>query len=139
MAKDEKRNQCKQIARIAIILMAFSQTALAVSAGDRIAEAPPADAWTLYSQQKYAASADAFEKLIGSSTPNARLYYCAALANRGSNRNLRAKQLCQYLIAHFPGTTEAAYAKKLFPDAATATASASELCLNVLKVKTFKS
>jgi hypothetical protein len=35
-------------------------------------------------------------------------------------RNARGKQLCQYVIANFPGGTEAIYAQKLYPDSASA-------------------
>jgi len=69
-------------------------------------------ALNLYNQQKYAAAADAFERIIQTSSPNPTLYYYAALANRGSNRELRANQLFKYLVANYPNTQEAIYAQK---------------------------
>ncbi|CAN5597117.1 hypothetical protein BH10CYA1_BH10CYA1_10910 [soil metagenome] len=75
-------------------------------------------AYRLYSQQKFAASADAFEAIIRTATPTAQLYYYAALANRASGRNNRAKQLCEYVVAHFPTTQESTYSKSMFPTAA---------------------
>jgi hypothetical protein len=121
-------------ARLAAIAgsILISQLGWPAFAGD--SAAPAGSAWELYSKQKYAASADAFETLIRSSPPNARLYYYAALANRGSNRSARARQLCQYVIVNFPGTTEATYSQKLYPDAAPK-ASASESLPDTLKGK----
>jgi hypothetical protein len=56
------------------------------------------------------------------------LYYYAALANRGCGRNLRAKQLCEFIIANYPTTQESAYSKTLFPTAsATAQVKDSDL------------
>ncbi len=79
------------------------------------------NAWALYTQQKYAASADAFESLIKTSTPNARLYYYAAMANKSCNRTERAKQLNQYVATNFPGSPEAAYAQKALKETPAAT------------------
>lgn len=73
-------------------------------------------AWSLYTQQKYGQSADAFEALIRSTAPASRLYYHAAAANKAAGRVPRAKQLCQYINANFANTPEAAYAAKLFPE-----------------------
>lgn len=86
-----------------------------------LAAGPPAtqaSAWALYTQNKFRESADAFEEVMRTSPPNARLYYYAALANRAGNRVMRAKQLCQYIITNFGTSPEAAYAQKLCPDAA---------------------
>ncbi len=94
-------------------------------AADAVDESALRSAYALYSQQKYAVSADAFELLIRKSTPNARLYYYAALANKGANRTARAKQLCQYVIANFSSTAEARSARGMFDDGAPAAASAS--------------
>ncbi len=104
--------------QLALISVGFFQPCLTASAAGAVDEASLRSAWTLYTQQKYAASADAFESLIRNSSPNARLYYYAAAANKGSNRVARAKQLCQYVIANFPNSAEAGSAQKLFPDAA---------------------
>ena len=92
-------------------------------------------AWALYTQQKYAASADAFESLIRTSTPNARLYYYAAAANKSSNRLERAKQLCQYIVTNFSSSNEASLAQKLFPEIAAKTTSASDGLPEALKGK----
>src|SRR5271170_744201 len=102
----------------------ISQAGLAVLADDHAATNASATAWTLYSQHKFSAAADAFEAMIRTSPPNARLYYYAALADRECNRMTRAKQLCQYIIANFPGTTEASYSLKLYPATATAATTA---------------
>lgn len=68
------------------------------------------EAFNLYQQHQYAAAADKFEGIIRA-RPNARCCYYAALACRASNRQLRARQLFQYLIATFPGSPEASSAK----------------------------
>lgn len=78
-------------------------------------------AYALYTQQKFAASADAFEAIIRSATPTAKLYYYAALANRASGRNSRAKQLCDFVVSHFPSTQESAYSKSMFATTASGT------------------
>jgi hypothetical protein len=106
-----------QSALLSILLLLPTQTGTAAGAVDEVSLR---NAWALYTQQKYAAAADAFEALIRKSAPNARLYYYAAAANKGSNRVARAKQLCQYVIANFPNSAEAGSAQKLFQDAAPA-------------------
>ncbi|HEY9783878.1 MAG TPA: hypothetical protein V6D17_00660 [Candidatus Obscuribacterales bacterium] len=83
------------------------------------------NAWALYTQQKYAQAADAFEALIRTSTPNARLYYYAASANRNCNRIPRAKQLCQYIVANFAKSAEAPHAQKLLAELETKNESAA--------------
>lgn len=110
--------------QIAGLLMLISQAGLVASALGPVDEKAMSNAWTLYNQHKYPASADAFEALIKSSTPNARLYYYAALSNRACSRNARAKQLAQYIVANFAGSTEAGYAQKLYPDSAPVATSA---------------
>jgi hypothetical protein len=112
-----------RLTKAAIVAILFFQTGLAASALNPVDEAALRKAWGLYNQQKYAASADAFEAIIRVSAPNARLYYYAALANRESNRSARAKQMCDYIIANFGGTTEADYAQKLYPGAASKSSS----------------
>lgn len=112
--------------RAATVVMLISNSLLAALAAGPVNETALRNAWGLYTQQKYRESSDAFEALIGSSTPSARLYYYAALAHRASNRTARAKQLCQYISSTFPTAPEAAFAQKLFPSAAVAvTANAS--------------
>src|SRR5277367_4710495 len=135
---DAKRRviQRHQRWQFAIALVAvLAQTGLIVSAGELADKKPAANPWTLYSQQQYTASSDGFESLIRTSRPNARLYYGATLANMGCGRSARAKQLCQYVITNFPGTTEAAYAQKLFPDATPKTASGPDALPASLKGK----
>jgi len=79
-------------------------------------EAAIRNAWTLYTQQKYVPSADAFETLIRTSTPSSRLYYYAAAANKAAGRMPRARQLCQYISTNFATSAEASYVSKLFPE-----------------------
>lgn len=111
--------------RAAALLATFLCTTLSAMAGGPVNETALRSAWALYGQNKYRESADAFEALIASSSPNARLYYYAAISLRAANRNARAKQICQYVATNFPSTQEAAFAKKLYPDVvAPATASA---------------
>jgi hypothetical protein len=71
-----------------------------------------ASAETLYGQHQYAASADAFEQLIKTSPPAARLYYFAALASIGCNRTARAKQLFDYVRTNFSDSQEGLSSKK---------------------------
>ncbi len=83
-------------------------------------------AYGLYSQQKFAASADAFDAIIRIAAPTAQLYYYAALANRGCGRNSRAKQLCDFVVVHFPATQESAYSKSMFSTTASGTQARDE-------------
>ncbi len=133
-----RRDSLQQLAATASLLIILFQTGLSVSAAGPVDETALRSAWALYTQQKYSASADAFESLIRSSTPNARLYYYAATANKGSNRLARAKQLCQYISANFPNSAEAALANKLVPNAAPQTASASDGLPTNLKNKSIE-
>lgn len=111
--------------RAAALLATLLCTTLSAMAGGPVNETALRSAWALYGQNKYRESADAFEALIASSSPNARLYYYAAISLRAANRNARAKQICQYVATNFPASQEAAFAKKLYPDVvAPATASA---------------
>jgi hypothetical protein len=68
-------------------------------------------AWKLYTQRQYVASADAFESILGTASPDARLYYLAALANREAQRAPRAKQLFDYVVANFPQSADAGLAQ----------------------------
>jgi len=127
--------QVKRRVLFAIGILTFTQlhpTALAAGPAD---EAAVRSAWALYNQQKYAASADAFEALIRTSTPNARLYYYAALANKNSNRTARATQLSQYVISYFPGSAEATSLQKLFSGSTSASADMSDSLPASLKGK----
>lgn len=110
--------------QLSVLSALVFQAPLPAFAAGPVNEAAMRSAWALYTQQKYAASADAFEVLIRNSTPDPRLYYYAAMANRGSNRVPRAKQLCQYLITNFPATLEANSARTMFVDSAPAVAAA---------------
>ena len=131
-----KRFLNMRLTRTALALVILSQTVLTATAADN--SPASVDAWTLYSQQKYSASADAFDELIRSSKPNPRLYYYAALANRSSSRLARARQLCKYIVTNFPSTTEAAYAQKLYPDSAPKAASVSDGLPESLKGKSIQ-
>jgi hypothetical protein len=73
------------------------------------------NAWSLYTQQRYVLSADAFEALVRNSSPSSRLYYYAAAANKAAGRLSRAKQLCDYVSRHFSTSPESSYVQKLFP------------------------
>lgn len=108
------------------VVVLFSQTCIAVLAAGPVDETALKGAWGLYTQQKFAASADAFETLIRSATPNPRLYYYAAVANKSSNRLARAKQLGQYVITNFSSSPEAGQFQKLFPELASQSAGGSD-------------
>jgi tetratricopeptide (TPR) repeat protein len=116
---------CNRTSRAFVLLLTVFQQGVPASAAGPADDSALRSAWTLYSQKKYSASADAFEALIRTSTPNARLYYYAAAANQSSNRLARAKQLCQYIVANFPASAEAGLAQKMCPDSSSNTASAS--------------
>src|SRR5271156_1802715 len=103
------RIAAKQLAMAAVLLFNSFQTGLFAAAAGPVDETALKNAWALYTQQKYVASADAFEALIRTATPNARLYYYAASANKNCNRLARAKQLCQYVITNFPKSAEAGF------------------------------
>lgn len=116
---------------IALVSLGFSSvTKLDANAANPVKKSAPSSqtssavsaAYGLYSQKKFAASADAYEAIIRTATPTAQLYYYAALANRASGRNNRAKQLCEFVIAHFPGSQESTYSKSMF----SATASGAQ-------------
>lgn len=101
--------------KTAAVLMLLTNSIPTVCAAGPANETALRNAWALYNAQRYRESSDAFEALIASSTPSARLYYYAALAMRACNRTARAKQLCQYIATTFPSAPEAAYANRLFP------------------------
>ena len=113
----------KRLAQAAVVLILSCQTFAAAFAAGPVSETALRSAWALYTQQKYRESSDAFEALIANSTPSARLYYYAALANRACNRSARAKQLCQYIATTFASSPEAAYAQRLYPGSAPQVAS----------------
>ncbi|MBC8000858.1 MAG: hypothetical protein IAF58_23120 [Leptolyngbya sp.] len=120
---------------IAIAMIAASLLILPMSAAGPTDETALRAAWGLYTQQKYVPAAEAFEKLISVSTPNARLYHYAILANRAANRTVRAKQLGQYVITNFSTSQEAQFAAKIFPDMAPKSAVAVEALPEALKGK----
>ncbi|MBS1995639.1 MAG: hypothetical protein JSS86_04980 [Cyanobacteria bacterium SZAS LIN-2] len=104
----------------------------ALTVNSQIAQAdnsPVMKAYNLYNQKQYAASADAYESIIRTATPEPRLYYYAALANRGAGRAARARQLFEYIGKNFSSTPEGALSQTalgLSPAAqATATGAAS--------------
>lgn len=84
------------------------------------------NAYGLYTQQKYAESADAFEAIIRTSPANAKVYYFAVLANRACGRTSRAKQLASHIAAHYSATTECAYCKTMYPDLSTSNAAQAQ-------------
>lgn len=67
----------------------------------------------LYNKHQYPAAANAFESLITAGNPDVRLLYYTALANRDAGKPERAKQLFDYVIAHFPSSPEAISAKAM--------------------------
>lgn len=81
-------------------------------AANNASDAAMRNAWLLYTQRKFGGAADGFESLLASQPPSARLYYYAALANREAGRQLRAKQLFEYIAAHFAKSQEATYAQQ---------------------------
>jgi len=87
---------------------AKAESAAAPTANTQIT---PDAAWKLYTQRQYAASAAAYETCLSAGHLDARVCYCAALANREAQRAARAKQLFDYLIANFPQSAEAGLAK----------------------------
>lgn len=102
-----------QAALVAVSLFGLSLPSYAAGVAS---EADIRSAWALYTQQKFAPSADAFENLVRSSSPNSRLYYYAAAANKAAGRTPRAKQLSQYVLTNFGASAEAAHVVKLFPE-----------------------
>lgn len=84
--------------------------ALAVTIGPALAQ-DSAGALKLYTDKQYPQAAEAFERLLNSGKTDARTYYYAALANLAARRNLRAKQLFDYVIAAFPSSQEAGLSK----------------------------
>jgi len=122
----------------ALSLFLLTQSQFAAIASGASDENALRAAWSLYNQKNYAASADAFEHLIATSTPNPRLYYYAAAANNGCNRLARARQLCDYITTKFPTSPEADYARKLVllsVDAPKATANVADSLPASLKGK----
>jgi len=63
-------------------------------------------AYNLYNQKQYGPSADAYETIIRTASPEPRLYYYAALANKAAGRAARARQLFDYIAKNFGGTQE---------------------------------
>lgn len=78
-------------------------------------------AWNLYTQNKFNEAADAFESVLKTAPPSARLYYQAAIANFRANRRGRARQLCTYIVTNFGASPEAVNSRKLFPELPSAT------------------
>jgi len=72
---------------------------------------PLQTAYNLYLAKQYSQSAVAFEAIIEKATPEPRLYYYAALANRENHKLGRTKQLFEYISKNFPNSPEAACAQ----------------------------
>ena len=73
-------------------------------------------AWDLYQKNRFTESADAFEAVLKTTSPSARIYYHAALANYRANRRARARQLCTHIVTYSSNSPESAYCLKLFPE-----------------------
>lgn len=98
----------------------FAQIACATESHKPAVDGKSADLsspWKLFEQQNYAQAADGFENLIRTQSPNARLYYYAAVANKQSQRTARAKQLFDYIVKYFPNTAEGKYAQQILSSA----------------------
>lgn len=117
------KKKCAIFGILGLSLFTFQSGEL-VHAAAPAAEAALKSAYALYTQQKYAQSADAFEALIRTSAPSPRLYYYAALANKAAGRIPRAQQLAQYVATNFGASAEAPYAEKLFAPVGSVPASA---------------
>lgn len=111
------RRSCEKIAVLCTLALSWQPVMAQSDAGTQ-------NAINLYNQHSYASAADAFEVELKKATPNARLYYYAAMANKECNRSARAKQLFDYLIKNFPTTGEGRYAQQAIKTLPGATASA---------------
>jgi hypothetical protein len=101
--------------RASLVLALLFTAACALPAAD--AQTPTsASAWALYTENRFNESADAFETVLRTAPPSARVYYQAALANFRANRKARARQLCTYVVTNFSNYPEAANSLKLFPE-----------------------
>ncbi|MBA3994421.1 MAG: hypothetical protein C0469_12905 [Cyanobacteria bacterium DS2.3.42] len=118
-----------RVRKVATVLLIVLQACASALAAGPASETAIRNAWALYTQQKFAPSADAFEALIRTSAPDARLYYYSAAANKAAGRAARARQLCQYITANFSTSPEAGYVQKLFPDAAGKSAASAPVGL----------
>lgn len=119
--KDPLSNHHNRFILAALFIMPFC-----VSSVNGQADTAPnsSSAWALYTANKFADSADMFEAVLKKSSPSARLYYQAAIANYAANRRARARQLCTYVVKNFKSTQEAAHSTRLFPELATAASTA---------------
>jgi hypothetical protein len=100
------------------LLITFATTATAVFA-QPVSQQEAKAAMDLYSQHKYAAAAASFEGLVRRA-PNATYCYYAALAHRASGKELRARQLFEFIIKSYPSSQEATYAKQVIGTPAAA-------------------
>lgn len=101
----------------AMTLNMFVSTQIAWAQAVTPAEAQAAI--NLYKQKQYIRAADAFEKIIRRQC-NATYCYYAALSSRAAHREMRAKQLFEYVVKAFPTSVEASYCKKVIGSPATA-------------------
>lgn len=112
------------LSRIKIVNLCASAV-LAILVSTQIAWAQavtPAEAQAainLYKQKQFIPAADAFEKIIKRQCTATYCYY-AALSSRAAHRELRAKQLFEYVVKAFPTSVEASYCKKVIGSPATA-------------------
>ena len=65
-------------------------------------------ALSFYQNRKFNQSADAFELAMRGTTPEPRLYYYAALANKEARRLDRAKQILAYICKYFAKSADIA-------------------------------
>ncbi|MBP6592219.1 MAG: hypothetical protein KA255_04325 [Candidatus Obscuribacter sp.] len=112
--------RCARALLILTLMLKSSSVALAAgpavntrgpSARTNPATVTAARALELYSNKQFVAASDAFEQVIKTSAPEPRLYYYAALANKGALREQRARQLYQYICQYFAQSPECTLAK----------------------------
>jgi len=108
--RSDSLKACRVTALVVLLLTSLSSYSYAQTA----TRSEVQTAVDLYNQRRYAQAADAFERVIRTS-PGARVCYYAALANRASGRELRARQLFQYVADTYPKSPEAALAKNGLP------------------------
>lgn len=121
--QDEKMDFMQSCARALLLLTVIhGSSSCVLAAGPAVSSNGPtarsgavtvtaARALALYNSKQFVAASDAFEQVIKASAPEPRLYYYAALANRGALREPRARQLYQYICQYFAQSPECTLAK----------------------------
>lgn len=110
--------------------LAFSASPSSVSAQGAAGGQPGAGNYTAqalgyYQNRKFNQAADAFELAMRGKTPEPRLYYYAALANKEARRTERAKQILNYICKYFSSSAEAPSAVALLKELDPASAGAA--------------